>query len=80
MCALQEIPPTQRWRYPVSERIIPCYLSLPFDSALDFCPSTKDARRFKDDTPVVVVLHGLTGGLLLNVLFPSHVVNLARVS
>jgi predicted alpha/beta-fold hydrolase len=71
MCALQEVHPTQRWRYPVSDRTIPSYPSLPFDSALDFCPSTKDARRSKDDTPVVVVLHGLTGGLLLHVLSPS---------
>jgi hypothetical protein len=33
-----------------------------FCSGLDFTPSTKDKRTFSDDTPVIIVGHGLTGG------------------
>jgi hypothetical protein len=31
-------------------------------SGLDFVPSTTDHRSFKEDAPVIVVMHGLTGG------------------
>jgi predicted alpha/beta-fold hydrolase len=31
-------------------------------SGLDFVPSTRDHRSFKEDAPVIVVMHGLTGG------------------
>jgi predicted alpha/beta-fold hydrolase len=32
------------------------------NSGLDFTPSTQDTRTYAEDAPVIVVMHGLTGG------------------
>jgi hypothetical protein len=40
---------------------------------LDFTPPPSEGRAFADDTPVIVVMHGLTGGEIISPTFyPSY--------
>jgi predicted alpha/beta-fold hydrolase len=49
----------------ISPRTVVQLISFAFCSGLDFAPSTAAGRVFDKETPVIVALHGLTGGTLM---------------